>query len=309
MNLGKSISVLVLLLLAAAAGCQRPMFPGATANNQAPWSNPSQWTQQMWGNGSNAGQNPEQLAQLTKQLADVNAQLTRFDTDNQGLYTQVAALQQKLDTANTYNYQLKQQLRDATVQLQQVQVARDAAEQRLAAAANSTATPSATGGNLAQAQPSPSNPYQLAGSTTLRANNSLLGKLEAVQAAGVKAWMDGDLIRMEFPSDQLFTPGTFELAGTQKILLNNVASTIRQHFPRQFIGIEAHWDSTPVSGAATSLQQLTASQALAVFNHLTQAGLPARQLFTVGMADNRPRYTGPQNRRIEIVIYPETAGL
>lgn len=304
MKSGLVITLSTALLIVA--GCQRPMFPGPTASNQNPWTSPNSLSQ-MWGGQPAAGQTPEQIAQLSKQLQEVNAQLARFDTDNQGLHTQVAALQQKLDAANTYNYQLKQQLRDSTVQLQQAQAARTAAEQRLAAAP--VPNPAATNA-VAQGSPNPASPFQLTGSSTLKANNSLLGKLEVVQAAGVKAWMDGDVIRVEFPSDQLFTPGTFEIAATQKILLNNLASTIRQQFPRQFIGIEAHWDSTPVSGAAASLQQLTASQALAVFNHLVQAGLPSRQLFTVGMADNRPRYgTGPQNRRIEIVIYPEAAPL
>jgi flagellar motor protein MotB len=135
-----------------------------------------------------------------------------------------------------------------------------------------------------------------------------MAKLSQIQAAGVKATMDGDVIRVELPSDQVFVAGTYQIETGSQMLLNNLASAIRQHFPQQFIGIEAHSDNSQVQGSANSLQQLTATQALAILNHLTQAGLPNQQLFTVGMAANRPRYANnsAQNRRVEVVIYPET---
>jgi outer membrane protein OmpA-like peptidoglycan-associated protein len=62
----------------------------------------------------------------------------------------------------------------------------------------------------------------------------------------------------------------------------------------------------------TSHHQLTATQALAVFNRLVQFGLPNEQLFTMAMGSNRPRQAPSNqggispNRRIEIVIYPES---
>jgi flagellar motor protein MotB len=310
--------ILVISAIAlAASGCQRPMFPGPTAQTApAQWGtsgNLAPWFQRL-PNGQvqySNQQQGEQLAQLSQKLSEVNQQLARFDADNQGLHAQVAALQQKLDASQSFNLQLKQQLRDATAQMQQIQQAKSVAEQQLAALQNSAAGPPPTASrqNAAGWNP-PSNPYQLAGSATLRANNSLLDKLAALQSQGINAWMDGDVIRVEFPSDTLFITGTYDVADTQKILLNNLASSIRQHFPQQFIGIEAHWDASQIQGAGNSLQQLTATQALAVFNHLAQAGLPASQMFTVGMAASRPRYANPsaQNRRVEIVIYPESFG-
>lgn len=281
-------------LAAACAGCQRPMFPTQTGQN--PW----------WGargdaalfqqpNAQFTGPQGEQLSQLSRQMAEMSQQLGRFDTDNQGLHGQVASLQQKLDSANNYNVQLKQQLRDATVQLQQQQQSAAQLEQQIAG--TQSTNPNGAASN-----------YQLAGSATIRANNSLMGKLGPLQGAGIKASMDGDVIRIEFPSDQLFSSGTYRIQPPQQAALANLATTIRDQFPQQFIGIEAHWDQSQVQGGATSLQQLTATQSLAVLDQLVQAGLPSQQMFTVGMGANRPRYpnNAPQNRRIEVVIYPET---
>ena len=43
-----------------------------------------------------------------------------------------------------------------------------------------------------------------------------------------------------------------------------VAAAITRSFPRQIVGVEAHWDGTPVQPATTTHHQLTASQSLAV---------------------------------------------
>ena len=62
-----------------------------------------------------------------------------------------------------------------------------------------------------------------------------------------------------------------------------------------------------------SHHQLTATQALAVFDLLVKGGLSHDQVFTMALGSNRPRYQNAQvqggispNRRIEIVIYPES---
>lgn len=281
------------MILTMLVGCQRPMFPGP-AEGQGSW-----WSARGAGAGSfqrlpngqvqyDSPQQTEQMANLSRQMNDMSQQLSRFDADNQGLHGQVATLQQKLDAANNYNYQLKQQLRDATVQLQQVQQ---------------------NPGQLAQQNASGSGGvHQFAGSATIRANNSLMGKLQSLQNAGIKASMDGDVIRIELPSEQLFIPNTYQIQPGQLSQLQHLAATIKQQFPEQFIGVEAHWDRSQIQGASGSLQQLTATQSLAVMNALEQAGVPNQQMFTVGMGSSRLRYpnNAPQNRRVEIVIYPET---
>ena len=102
------LRVVVLGLLAVAlAGCQRPMFQGQTAG-QNPWwgaRGDSAALYQRLPNGQvqySTPQQTEQIAQLSKQMTDMSQQLGRFDTDNQGLHGQVAALQQKLDSANNF---------------------------------------------------------------------------------------------------------------------------------------------------------------------------------------------------------------
>ena len=79
------------------------------------------------------------------------------------------------------------------------------------------------------------------------------------------------------------------------------------------MGIEAHWDNSPIQPATLSHHQVTATQALAVYDYLVRTGLPSKQLFTMSLGSNRPRYNSVNpttgispNRRIEIVIYPET---
>ena len=56
--------------------------------------------------------------------------------------------------------------------------------------------------------------------------------------------------------------------------------------------------------------QAAATQALAMFNNMVRLGLSPNQMFTMGMGSNRPRHAGGvqgnPNRRVEIVIYPET---
>ncbi len=137
-------------------------------------------------------------------------------------------------------------------------------------------------------------------------------EFSSIQIPGGQARMDGDVIRIEFPSDRMFVPGTYQIQPAQMPLLQNVVGTIKESFPRQIIGIEAHWDNTPLNPPTATHHQLTATQALAVFEQLVRLGLPNNQLFTMAMASNRPRHRQSlvngvsPNRRIELVIYPET---
>ncbi len=238
------------------------------------------------------------MNQLGQQVESLNMRLSQFNYDNDNLHTQIAALQQRLQNANNYNDQLRQQLADTMGQLQQSQQV-----------ANSPATDSSSWTN---ASSTGGVPAQNAGAT-IRANNGLMQGLQTVQLPGFRSWMDGDVIRIEGPTDRLFVSGSYQLNANDAATLASLASTIRQNFPRQIIGVEAHWDGSPIQPATTSHHQLTATQALAVFDLLVKSGLPNRQVFTMAMGSNRPRYEASAtengispNRRIEIVIYPET---
>ena len=254
---------------------------------------------------TNSPEEFQEYSQLSREINSLNQQLGSFDSDNQQLVTEIASLKQKLQVASDYNNQIKQQLADSSAQLQQIQVEKQNMEQRLAQSLQETQNrnqfASASGGL----------PTQLIGGATVRANNSLLQNLSRIQIPGGQARMDGDVIRVEFPSDILFQPGTYQIRNDQSTTVRNIVNTIRNYFPEQIIGIEAHWDGTQLNPPTTTHHQLTATQSLAVFNQLVQYGLPADQLFTMAMGSNRPRHPqAPQgnvspNRRIEIVIYPE----
>jgi flagellar motor protein MotB len=260
------------------------------------------------------------LADGGREYDDLNRRLGAFDNDNQMLNTEIASLQQRLDMASRYNQQLKEQLAGTSSQMTQVFAEREAAQQQLASlrlqleqanqnlqlAQQQLQQPAArlasSGGNGST---------QLPGAV-LRVNNSLLQKVSAIQIRGAQARMDGDVIRIEFPTDSTFIPGTYQVQPSQLPLLQSVASTIGQHFPRQIVGVEAHWDNSALNSTEITDHQLTATQALVVFNELTRLGLPRNQMFTMAMASNRPRHPAgaaggiSPNRRIEIVIYPET---
>jgi flagellar motor protein MotB len=145
---------------------------------------------------------------------------------------------------------------------------------------------------------------------TITANNNR-GTLRPIEIPGVDVRQDGDVIRISLPADQLFSPGTDRLLPSAELLLADTARSISQAYPRQLMGIEAFTDGA--AGGLATPQQLTGSQAQIVFNELTQRyRLPANQMHCVSHGDNSPRSSAgtfsdrARNRRVEIVIYPET---
>lgn len=294
--------LLLLLPLLVAGGCRQPygttaQAPGIGGAANVPGGNMYAGNNQF---ATNA-QATAQMGQLSQQVQSLNSRLSQFNSDNDNLHTQVAALQQRLQNANNYNDQLRQQLADTMARVQQNPPA-----QQLA-----TSPPPATS-PWSNASNSSGVPAQNAGAT-IHANNGLMQRLQTVQLPGFRSWMDGDVIRIEGPTDRLFVSGTYQLNANDGATLATLANTIRQNFPQQVIGVEAHWDGSPIQPATTSHHQLTATQALAVFDLLVKSGLPNGQVFTMAMGSNRPRYDAnatqngiSPNRRIEIVIYPET---
>lgn len=280
---------------------------------------------------------------IAQEYSRIQQQIGAYDADNQLLNTEVATLQQKLELANQYNLTLKQQLADTSDRVSQsgnqarineqqfasMQQQVQALQQRLAQQEQLLAQQERAlaqrreewQGNTALPNTNfdrNNTPFRNTGfdssrgSATLRANNGLMRKLEAIDIPGGNARMDGDIIRIEFPTDRLFTSGSYRIQPSQLPLLQNIVSTIRQSFPRQIVGIEAHWDGTPLNPPGTTDHQLTATQSLAVFDELVRLGLPRQQLFTMALASNRPRHRQQlvngisPNRRVELVIYPES---
>jgi flagellar motor protein MotB len=148
----------------------------------------------------------------------------------------------------------------------------------------------------------------------IRANNSLLRSLSITNLPGINVRQDGDVIRIELPADQLFAVGTAQFQFGADGLLRTVAADIAQNYPQQMIGIEGHADGSPLTSPQFPTDQhLTVAQAMAVYDALTRSGgMPPRQLFVVGHGGSHPLVSNAtdagraRNRRIELVIYPET---
>ncbi len=102
--------------------------------------------------------------------------------------------------------------------------------------------------------------------------------------------------------------------GSAAEILDRVAAAITKNYPRQRVGIEGHTDSGPFYGGSfATAQQLSSAQSTAVVEQLQRRNqMSANQLFSLAhgtnhpVADNQTPVARAQNRRIEIVIYPDT---
>ncbi|MEZ6101919.1 MAG: OmpA family protein [Pirellulaceae bacterium] len=247
----------------------------------------------------------EQLKRLQDQAAKLRAQqqeLEQFeelrrralqmDENNRDLHTQLARSEQERRLVEDQLKLLQTQLSESSSQLANALRAKQESDTRM---------------QTLQA----SNTRR--GSATITANNSLRQSLSAVSIAGISVRQDGDVIRMELPSDQLFQPQTATIRPEGLALINQVAAAIANHYPRQVVGVESHTDNGPISPAWRSNHQLSAAQAMAVFDQLTQQyQFGTRQLFVLGHGPNYPIASNAtpagqqKNRRVEVVIYPET---
>ncbi len=231
-------------------------------------------------------------AAATAQTRELQRRIAELDSTNQQLHSQLAQQEQK---ANLYQQQLSMlqaRLKDTAAELRKVQLAKQQAEKQM----------SAFQASLRQR-----------GSATLKPNNSLLRSVAPTDIPGLTVQQDGELVRIEIPADRLFRQGTAQLIVSGSPLLGQVAQAIRTHYPRQRIAIEAHTDSGPTANPGTTAHLLTAQQAVAVLDELTRRyRLPPNQLFILAMGANHPVASNATaagraaNRRVDIVIYPET---
>jgi flagellar motor protein MotB len=232
---------------------------------------------------------PEHLAQLQ----ELNRRNTLLDANNNDLHRQLAQSQQQAQLLNQQLDLIRKQLQETTALAKDAEAARQDAEKKFQAQLAST---------------------RQRGGATITANNSLTGELKKIELPGVQVRSEGDVIRIELPADQLFQRNTAQFTAASGPLLAQVAAAVRAHYPRQKIVIEAHTDSAPIGGGAmSSKHRLTAAQAMAVFDQLGGAsGVPQRQLTAMAHGDNHPLASNAtpagqeKNRRIEIVVYPET---
>ncbi len=252
------------------------------------------------GCGQNAFLRPPQQAAIQQQqtanvsqLQELQRRVSELDASNADLHTQLAQSEQQAKIYHDESQLLRQQLRDTANQLRETQVARQDAEKNVQMLQAST---------------------RKQGGAMITANSSVRQSLALIDIPGVEVRQEEDVIRIDMPADELFQRGTVQLTPTAYAYLDKVADAIARNYPQQRIGIEGHTDSSPTFGGTTSTNhQLSAMQSLAVFDILTRRNrLPPRQLFVMGMGANHPRASNAteagraKNRRVELVIYPQT---
>jgi flagellar motor protein MotB len=237
----------------------------------------------------------QQTQTLTSQVQDLNRRVSQLDLNNADLHRQLAQTdqqrQQERQTAQDQVALLQKQLGETATRLKDAQVARTEADKQVTALQAST---------------------RLRGGAAITANNSVRQSLSAVSIPGLDIRQDGEVIRIEIPGDKLFLPGTAQLQTDGYRILDEVAAAIQRSYGRQRIVIEGHTDDS-LGLNPTAAHALTSSQSQAVFQQLVQRGrLPARQLSVMAMGENHPLVSNgtpagkAKNRRIELVVYPDT---
>ncbi len=236
---------------------------------------------------------PEQQQAIAMQTQQYQQRAAALDRDNQELQSLLAQSKQQAQLMEEQVRATQMQLRDTTNQLAALQSDNHQLQSRTTAMAASVRTQS-------QAE--------------IRSNNSMLRNLTITSLPGVQVRQDGDVIRVEVPSDQLFNAGTAQLKYGAEETLRSIGADLMRNYPQQMIGIEGHIDNNPaISSQLASAQHLSVAQATTVFDALVRAsGMSANQLFVVGHGANHPLASNAtdtgraRNRRIELVIYPET---
>jgi chemotaxis protein MotB len=234
-----------------------------------------------------------QLA-LSRQNQELQGRAGGLDQDNQELETLLAQSRQRSKILDDQLVLLRRQLGGVTAQLARLREEKEASDEQVQAL---TASMHRQGG------------------VSITPNNSFLTTLPAVHLPDVNVRRDGDVIRVELPSDKLFQPGTADLRPNAAGLIAEVAAEITRTYPDQMMGVEGHTDGDPVQNSQwRGNHRLSVAQALAVHETLLgQTRVKAEQLFVVGHGGNQPVVSNAtlagkkRNRRVELVIYPERA--
>jgi chemotaxis protein MotB len=249
--------------------------------------------------------------QYTAQLEDLQRRTGQLDSNNNDLHSQIAQSRQQTQLLRDQVGLLQQQLSDSATQLREAQIAQQEAEQQMQLAKQqATQTTKAAEQQIATFQAS----MKSKTGARITANNSATSKLTAVDIPGVESRVDGDLIRLTIPVDQLFVRGSAQLQTAAYGTLDQAAEAISKHYGRNIVVIEGHTDNVSLPGSRfTSLHGIATAQATAVFEQLTTRNrLPSGQLRIMGQGPTHPLVSNgsvagqAQNRRIELVVYPET---
>jgi len=235
----------------------------------------------------------QQQMALARQNQELQTRIAALDEDNKRLQALVAQTQQRAELLEQQAALLREQLSSVTAQLARVQQEKEAAEQKSQALTAS----------LQRQQP-----------VTFTPNTSILTVLPQFQDPGIQVRRDGDVIRVSVPADRLFDGETAVIRPEGISLLTQIAAELARLYPKQRIAVEGHVDAdAPHTYLWRNAMHLSTAWAIAVYEALLQQKiLRPEQLFVVGhgnrypIAPNTTDSGRKANRRIELVIYPET---
>lgn len=233
----------------------------------------------------------QQTQSLNTQIQDLTKRVGQLDLNNTDLHRQLAQAEQQRQTYQEQVTLLQSQLGEMASKVKETQIAKQDVDKQITALQAST---------------------RFRGGASISANNSVRQTLQVVALPGIDVHQEGEVIRIELPGDKLFIPGSQQMTAEASRILDEVAAAILRSYPRQRIVIEGHTDNSAAT-VAGGPHLLTAAQAQVIFQQFVQRNhLPARQLSILAMGENHPRASNAtaagqaKNRRIEIVVYPDT---
>ena len=252
---------------------------------------------------------------FTPKGAQAQTQPMALSPDQQQLLaSQMQTLQQRADALDRDNQELESLLAERGQQMQLMRDQTIAMQDQLKATTDRLASAQADNQQLQNRTQALTASAQQTVRAEIRANNTLLKPLQSANLQGVSMRQDGDTIRVTIAGDSLFMPGTSQWQSGADQTLRQVASDLMTNYPDHLIGIEGHTDN----GSARSPQyptphHLSVAQATAAYELLRQSlNAAPEQLFVIGHGANHPIVSNAtpagqaQNRRIELVVYPET---
>lgn len=236
----------------------------------------------------------QQLA-MSRQNRQLQDRATDLDRDNQELESLLAQARQQNQVLEDQLAAVRDQLRGVTAQLAQAREEKQSSDRKVDALTAS---------------------MRRRGSVSITPNNSLLQTLPAIELPQVHVRRDGEVIRVELPGSRLFESGSARLKPGAAGLITEAAAALLAAYPDQILGIEGHTDSDPVTGRQwRNNHELSVARAMAVYDVLAnRTRYQAGQLFVVGHGPNHPVVSNAtpagkkRNRRVELVVYPETSG-
>lgn len=235
----------------------------------------------------------DQQQQIAQREAELQRRADQLDQDNQELETMLAQSRQQVQLLGDQITATQGQLRSTSEQLAASQTDNTQLRERTEELLASNQGPGRTIG--------------------FAPNSSLLEPIQLRGLAGVEVRQDGDVIRVALPADQLFYTASAQMQPTGERMASTVATQLAEAYPDHRIGIEGHTDGAPISSPQhPSNHHLSVAQATAVYDTLRRTGMPAAQMFVIGHGSNHPLVSNAteagrqRNRRLEMVVYPET---